>query len=345
MNESPALSDTTAGLPGVVLTSRVRLARNLNGYPFPGHAAPAHLADVLGLLSDRARSLPDFSYLDMASVRPLEAQLLVERHLISHGFATSHSPRGLALSANREQSLMFMEEDHLRLQCLLPGLQLRRAYDDALATEQFLAGGLSFAFDPQFGYLTTCPSNVGTGLRASAMLHLPGLVWIQAVESVFQQVAQLGLAVRGMYGEGSHSAGHLVQISNQVTLGPSEDEIVGKVEAVCLQLVQYEAAARQQMMSTQRLRVEDRCCRSLAILQSARLLEANEALEHLSMIRLGVGLGLLPEIALSLQNDLLSRIQPAGLQMEAGHELNPHECDAARARLLREALTVKSEES
>jgi protein arginine kinase len=326
---------------GIVLSSRIRLARNLEGYPFPPLSRPAALADALGIFLHRARQLPEVSVLDMYRVHPLEAQLLVERHLISPAFATSQQPRALLLSADSRLSLMLNEEDHLRLQCLVPGLQIAAAWQQASEAERFLGEGLEFAFDEQFGYLTSCPSNVGTGLRVSAMLHLPGLAWIQALESIFQQVGQLGLTVRGLYGEGTQSVGHLVQVSNQVTLGPSEEQILTKIEAVCQQLIQYESSARQQLLREQRLVLEDRCWRSLAILREARLLESGEALEQLSMVRLGCDLQILPPIPMEILNELLVRIRPAGLQMESGHELSPAERDVVRARLVREMLAPR----
>jgi protein arginine kinase len=322
----------------VVLSTRVRLARNLDGYPFPNCCRPAALGDVLALLTNRAAQLEDFTVVDMYRVHPVESQLLVERHLISPAFAGSNLPRGLVLSEDSRLSLMLNEEDHLRLQCLMPGLQFETAWKEASRTEEFLAEELSFAFDDQFGYLTSCPSNAGTGLRASAMLHLPALAWINALDSMFQQVAQLGLTVRGIYGEGSPSAGHLVQISNQVTLGPSEEEIIAKISAVCEQVIQFECSARQQLIHEQRLPLEDRCWRSLAILRDARLLESGEAMDHISMLRLGVDLEILPDLPVGLLNDMLVRIRPAGLQMESGHELNAAERDVVRARLLRNLL-------
>ena len=326
---------------GVVLSSRIRLARNLEGYPFPPACRPATLSDVLALLVDRCGQLPDYTVLDMYRVHTLQAHLLVERHLISPAFAASNRPRAVVLSPDSRISLMINEEDHLRLQCLVPGLQLPEAWREACRVEEFLAQQLQFAFDEQFGYLTSCPSNVGTGLRASAMLHLPGLAWINALENVFHQVNQLGLTVRGLYGEGSQSAGHLVQVSNQVTLGPNEDEIIAKISAVCDQLIQYECSARQQLLSQQRLVLEDRCWRSLAVLREARLLESNEAMQHLSMLRLGVDLQILPALPMELLNEMLVRIRPAGLQMESGHELAPGERDVVRARMIREMLKTE----
>jgi protein arginine kinase len=329
---------------GVVLSTRIRLARNLEGCPFPCQAHPAALAETLARLVGRTHQLDDYNVVDMNCVHPLQAQLMVERHLISPAFACSQLPRALVLSPDSRLSLMINEEDHLRLQCLVPGLQFESAWQSAFQTEEFLAEELPFAFDEQFGYLTSCPSNVGTGLRASAMFHLPGLAFQQALESIVAQVSQLGLTVRGLYGEGSAAAGHLVQISNQVTLGPSEDEILAKMQAVCQQVLDYECSARQQLFHQRRLWLEDRCWRSWSILRAARLLESAEALEHLSLVRLGVDLKILPEVPLALLNEMVVRIRPAGLQMESGHELSPLERDAVRARLLRQILreTIES---
>ena len=324
---------------GVVLSSRIRLARNLEGYPFPPTCRPGSLTDVLTLVTDRASQLPDYTVVEMSRVHPVESHLLVERHLISPAFAASTRPRSLILSPDSRISLMVNEEDHLRLQCLVPGLQFSEAWRQASEVEEFLAQTLPFAFDEQFGYLTSCPSNVGTGLRASAMLHLPGLAWINALENIFHQVGQLGLTVRGIYGEGTQSAGHLVQVSNQVTLGPSEEEIVTKINDVCDQIIHYECSARRQLMSEQRLLVEDRCWRSLAILREARILDANEAMQHISMLRLGVDLALVPVLPMALLNEMLVRIRPAGLQMESGQELAPAERDVVRARLIRQMLS------
>ena len=324
--------------PEVVLSSRVRLARNLNGYPFPSLGHGPSLAEVAEHLGAALRTQDDLEVLDLFRVHPLEVQLMVEQHLISPAFSASKDPRALALSSDARLSVMVNEEDHLRLQSMLPGLQLEDAYASALRLEEKLAEQLVFAFDRQFGYLTSCPSNVGTGLRASAMLHLPALGWMRALDPILSQVARLGLAVRGVFGEGTRSVGHLVQVSNQVTLGPTEDEILAKIRAVCEQLVQYEASAREQMLRAQRLQVEDKVWRSFGLLRSARLLEAMEVMEHLSMVRLGTSLNILPEVPVAVLNALLVRTRPANLQSLAGRELEPVERDCLRAGLVRETF-------
>lgn len=322
----------------IALSTRLRLARNLEDFPFPPGCSAAHLAQVVTLVGVQVESLGDLAFHQMYSMKPLDLHLLVERHLISPAFMASNQPRGLALSEDGGVAIMINEEDHLRLQCLRPGLAFEQAWACVSGVEERLAEGLRFAFDDQFGYLTSCPSNVGTGLRASAMLHLPALGWLKALDNLVPQVAQVGLTVRGVYGEGSRSAGNLLQISNQVTLGPTEEDILANLGRVTAQLVNYERSAREQLLSAQGGQVEDRVWRCLGILASARLMVSAEALEHLSMVRLGVDLGFLPPIPLEDLNALMVRIRPASLQVEAGRDLEPGARDATRAELLREAL-------
>ena len=329
----------------VVLSTRVRLARNLERYPFPSRGHAPSLAEVFELVGSKLLTAADslglsgpMTYLDVTRIHPLELQLLVERHLASPAFASSPLPRGLGLTEDGTLSLMVNEEDHLRVQCLLSGLQLEEAWRQAAQLETFLAQSLDFAYDSQFGFLTACPSNIGTGLRASAMVHLPGLAWLKALEPITQQIAQLGLTVRGVYGEGSCCTGHLLQISNQVTLGLNEEDILTKLHAVCEQLVHYETSARQQLQESQKLAMEDQVWRSYALLRNARLMESAEVMEHLSMVRLGVHLGLLPPISVGTLNSLMVRTRPANLQVEAGRELKPAERDAMRAEVIRKLL-------
>jgi protein arginine kinase len=322
----------------VVLSSRLRLARNLNGYPFPSLGHAPSLSEVAGHLADVLERQEHLRVLDLLRLDSLEAHVMVEQHLISPAFAASNHPRVVAFSPDASISVMVNEEDHLRLQCLMPGLQLELAFEAARRLEEGISDRLSFAFDQQFGYLTSCPSNVGTGLRASAMLHLPALAWVHALDAILSQVSRLGLAVRGVFGEGTRSVGHLVQVSNQVTLGPKEEEILSKIRAVCEQLVQYEGSAREQMLHAQRAQVEDKVWRSFGLLRSARLVDSLEAMEHLSFVRLGSSLGLLPKVPVAVLNSLLVRARPANLQTMAGRELEPIERDSLRAKLVRETL-------
>lgn len=322
----------------IALSTRLRLARNLEDFPFPPGGAPGHLAQVVTLVGVEVEKVPGLAFHQVYSLKPLDLHLLVERHLISPAFMASNQPRGLALSPDGQTAIMINEEDHLRLQCLVPGLDFATAWGCVSGLEEQLAEGLRFAFDAQFGYLTSCPSNVGTGLRASAMLHLPALAWLKALDNLVPQVAQVGLTVRGVFGEGSRSAGNLLQISNQVTLGPSEEDILANLGRVTSQLVGYERSARQELLRTQGSQLEDRVWRCLGVLASARLMVSAEAMEHLSMVRLGVDLGFLPPIPLEDLNALMVRLRPASLQVEAGRDLEPGARDSTRAELLREAL-------
>lgn len=322
----------------IVLSTRLRLARNLARYSFPAHGTAEGLLKVVEDVGG-AVARQDLQYLLMHQLPAIDHHLLVERHLISPAFCTSVLPRGLGLKKDGTVSLMVNEEDHIRLQVLLSGLQFERAWQIASQLDDVLSQSLEIAYDSQFGFLTACPSNVGTGLRASVMLHLPGLAWLKALDSIANQVAQMGLTVRGLYGEGTRSAGNLLQISNQVTLGPAEEDILAKLNGVAMQLIHYENSARAELQRGFGPNLQDRVWRCLGVLCHARLMESAEAMEHLSLIKLGTELELLPEIPGPVLNRLMIRIRPANLQKEAGRELDPMERDVARARLLRDTLS------
>jgi protein arginine kinase len=330
--------DTVGPQSDIVLSTRIRLARNLEQYPFPSRNQAAHLADVVALVVARVREATNLNCHDVFRLHPLELHLLVERHLASPAFVSSPLPRAIGIDESGVQSLMVNEEDHLRLQSLVSGLDLRNAWEKSRELCSQLEQGLEFAYDEQFGYLTSCLSNLGTGMRASAMVHVPGLAYVQALDAITHQVSCLGLTIRGLYGEGSSCSGHLVQLSNQVTLGLTEREILQKVETVCLQLIQYEHSARAQLMSTQRTWLEDQCWRSFALLGSARLMTGDEALRHFSNLRLGVALELLPGYLKPRLNSMLVKTRGANLQLEAGRELSGEERDVVRASVIRNLM-------
>lgn len=331
--------DTAGPQCEIVLSTRIRLARNLEHYPFPSRNRAANLADVVGLVVARVREATNLKCHDVFRLHPLELQLLVERHLVSPAFISSPFPRAIGIDESGTQSLMVNEEDHLRIQSLVSGLDLQTAWEKSRKLCTQLEDGLEFAYDHQFGYLTSCLSNVGTGMRASAMVHVPGLAYVQALDAISQQVSCLGLTIRGLYGEGSSCSGHLVQLSNQVTLGLSERDILSKVETVCQQLLQYEHSARAQLMTNQRTWLEDKCWRSFALLSSARIMTGEEALQHFSNLRLGVALEILPGYLKPRLNRLLVNTRAANLQMEAGRELNSEERDVVRASVIRNLLS------
>jgi len=319
-----------------VLTSRVRLARNIEGLPFPNAMTAAQLKELISRVDEAVNGNQDFLRLDMESLPPRERQMLVERHLISPDLARGHG----AAFINKDETLSILvgEEDHLRIQCLLPGLNLTEADDRSLAVERMIEGKLPMAFHEELGYLTACPTNLGTGMRASVMVHLPAIALAGQTEALLTAVTKLGYAVRGLYGEGSGSAGHIWQISNQNTLGMLEEDIISNLQATVRRVLDREKEVRQSLYDVNKIAIEDVVFRSYGILRHARRMTAEEAMEHISNLKLGVGLSLMPEALDGKLNRLLADIQSAGLSQRAGRELNPAERDEARAKLLRESL-------
>lgn len=331
--------------PDVVLTSRVRLARNLRGFPFP-HLLDANGArqmlrqvqDLLTLGSSRG-DLGSFEFLSLADIGQLDRQVLIEKHLISPDFARSEHPGGALLVSDDEAiSIMLNEEDHLRIQCIYPGFQLEECWRRTSQVDDLLESRLEYAFDATRGYLTACPTNLGTGLRASVMVHLPGLAMTQQIGKVLAAIGQVGLVVRGLYGEGTEAVGNLFQISNQITLGPSEEEILQNLAAVIRQIVEQERTAQQALLKANRWAMEDRVYRAYGTLTNARLLTSQEAIRLLSDVRLGHELGILNEVSYRTQNELLVLTQPAMMQRFADEEMQPETRDYKRAAIVRQRL-------
>jgi len=275
---------------------------------------------------------------DLVREDPVEGEFLHERHLISRELWKGEGPRGVVFGSREAISIMVNEEDHLRIQVLQSGLQLEAAWKGANSVDGLLDADLEFAFSPRLGYLTACPTNVGTGMRASVMLHLPALAYSRHIQKVFQAVNKMGLAVRGLFGEGTEPLGDLYQISNQITLGVTEATIVENVQRVVPKIVQYERQIRDELLRHERRALEDRIWRALGTLRNARLISTQETLEHLSAVRLGVNLRLLPGVDLRTVNDLFILSQPAHLQKLEGKPLEPEERDGARAAFLRARL-------
>lgn len=326
----------------IVISSRIRLARNLRGHRFGVQCDAAEKAAVEGEVRD-ALGVVDFgeemTYIPLASAAPLDAELLVERHLISKELARADGPRGVCFSPSERISVMVQEEDHLRLQVLRSGFQLLEAWNAADDLDDRISRKLDVAFSARFGYLTCCPTNVGTGLRASVMLHLPALVYSKHIEKVFQAGAKMGLAVRGLYGEGTQPSSDFFQISNQTCLGKSETDLIDGLHRVVPQFILYERKVRDGLMKGDRAGLEDRCWRAYAALRAARTLATEEALELLSALRLGVGLGVLPpRVTMDLVNELFITCQPAHLQRMGTGAIEPRERDVARAKFMREKL-------
>ena len=330
---------------GVAVSCRVRLARNLAGRNFMSRLLPGERAEILELARSAAAALPlpdgdadELGYFDLEGLSALERTFLIERHLISRELADKKGARGVIFDRREKLSIMVNEEDHLRLQALSRGANLAETYAYLSRVDDELSNCLDFAWTEELGYLTACPSNAGTGLRVSVMLHLPALVITKHIEKAFRAAAELHLAVRGYYGEGTRADGNLYQISNQITLGRSEGELVEDLNAVVGELVNYELKAREYLLNEERLALEDKVWRSYALLREVRLINTEETMEHLSSVRLGSDLGILPPVEHALLNRLLLFSQPAHLQVAAGRELSDRERDALRAERLRAAL-------
>lgn len=318
----------------VVLSSRVRIARNLNGVPFPYLASDEQTAGVQQQVARAAAGLEesfrDFQFLPMEALSPHEKQVLVEKHAISLTLAQESHHGALFLRRDGGMSIMINEEDHLRLQSIMPGLQLEEAWKEADRYDDLIEQKLDFAFDEACGYLTACPTNIGTGLRASVMLHLPALIMTRQVNRFLSALSQVGLTVRGLYGEGTEIIGNLVQVSNQVTLGHREEEILRNLEGVTRQIVEQEQSARQNLLNNGRERIADRAWRAYGLLNHARVMTTREAMQLLSDFRFGCDLGLIKGYERRLLNELLILIRPACLQDLAGRELSAEERDRER---------------
>ena len=329
---------------GPVISSRVRLARNLHNTTFPGWASKEvrdFVWNEVVLAFDKVSRCSGFLRWRMDELQPLEQELLFERHLISADLAERSAGSGLFVSNDECRAVMVNEEDHIRLQSLQSGLNLQKALEEAEALDDDLEQSLTYAFDTKLGYLTACPSNVGTGMRASVMLHLPGLCLTEEIKPVINAVSKIGLTVRGMWGEGSEASGHMFQISNQITLGKTEMEIISHLDQIVLEVMEHEKNARLRLMETQEIRVHDHIGRAYGILANAAMMNSSEALDLLSGLRLGVDLHLLPKMNRHDIDQLFIQIQPAHLQTAASAALSPEERDMKRAQLIRRFLEGK----
>jgi len=325
----------------VVMTSRVRLARNLRGFPFPGYSQEFQRLELLKLARPVVESLPEMKEHyseDYAAISKIKKQVLVERHLISREHAARAAGCAVVVDRSQNISIMINEEDHFRIQGIRPGLNLRSAWELVDHVDSEMEAHLPYAFDSELGYLTACPTNVGTGMRASVMLHLPALALTEQINPVIKAVGKIGLAVRGLYGEGTEALGNLFQISNQHTLGEKEAEIIASIERVIERVVTSELNARQKLMEENSIMLRDQVGRAFAILAHAHILTSKEALNLLSMLRLGADLDLVQACDRSLLDLLLLEIQPAHLQLRAGTELTPAERDIRRAEITRSKL-------
>ncbi|MGE6260842.1 protein arginine kinase [Heyndrickxia sporothermodurans] len=328
----------------IVLSSRIRLARNFKQYNFPTLFSNEEAREVISKVEEvlQTESFPNQNeLLRMDNLQNLQKKVLVEKHLISPNLAEDSSHGAVVLSGEEDVSIMLNEEDHIRIQCLFPGLQLKEALEKASNIDDLLEEHIDYAFSEKLGYLTSCPTNVGTGLRASVMVHLPGLILTQQMNRIIPAINQLGLVVRGIYGEGSEALGNIFQISNQITLGKTEIDIVEDLISVVQQIVAQERSAREALIKTSNIQLEDRVFRSYGVLANSRIIESKEAARCLSDVRLGIDTGYIKNVSKNILNELMILTQPGFLQQYAGGPLRPHERDIRRATLIRERLKLE----
>jgi protein arginine kinase len=326
----------------IVISSRIRLARNLAGFPFLSRCTDAQREDIERLVReaiDKTDLARDVFYVDIDQADDLDRLVLVERHLISRQHAEAEGSRGVVISSTERVALMTNEEDHLRMQVLRSGMRLEELWQEVNRIDDMLGGHLEYAFHPRFGYLTACPTNTGTGIRVSVMLHLPALKLVGEIEKVFRAARDMHLAIRGLYGEGTEATGDFYQISNQITLGKSEEEIIQDfMNGVVPRVVEYEKQARAALLKERVSILDDKVWRAYGTLCSARCISAEESLSHLSHLRMGVNLGRLDEVALNTVNELFQLTQPGHLQKIRGSRLSGEARSVARADLIRQRL-------
>jgi protein arginine kinase len=327
----------------IVISTRVRLARNIQGYPFTGRANAAQRGEVLKLAEEAIKQVHlDRSVvtLELDKLPEIKRDVLVERHLISRELASGEGPRGVTYGRGEMLSVMINEEDHLRLQWLKSGFDVDRAYSALRKVDEALEKVLPYATSERYGYLTACPTNVGTGLRASVMVHLPALTLKENIDQVFKAAQRMNHAVRGLYGEGTRAFGDMYQISNQTTLGRSEESIIEAIKAIVPRVLEFERQRRGKLYTEERSFVEDKVLRSLALMRSARRLNVQEMMSHLSMLRLGVDLKIITDVPLRTVNELFILGQPSHLQESEGKPLAAAERDTLRAELVRSRLAA-----
>ncbi|MDD2619243.1 MAG: protein arginine kinase [Syntrophomonadaceae bacterium] len=328
----------------IVISSRVRLARNLDKVPFPHLLNNESGQESLKAIKEaweksNYEGLKQLDLLTFDQIGDLDRQILVEKHLISPNHAgSSDGFRGLMVNCSGSMAIMINEEDHLRIQCLLPGLQLEECFKEVIKLDDAFEETLDFAFDDRRGYLTSCPTNVGTGMRASMMLHLPALSISGQAAYIFQNISQLGMTVRGLYGEGTEAQGNFFQLSNQVTLGQTEEDINSNLIAITEQIVEQERLLRTKLISEMKYQLEDRVGRAYGILTNARLITSKEALALLSDVRLGADAGIIKNIKIEGLNELVVAIRPAHLQKKVGREMDATQRDVERAAVIKEKL-------
>lgn len=326
----------------IVISSRVRLARNIEGRFFPHWANKAQSEETMGIISEAIKKvghLKKTTFFKLSDMDNVDKQFLIERHLMSREQASKNDPKAVVIDDEEIVSIMINEEDHLRMQVMKSGLDLLEAWEIMNQIDDALSKELNYAFSSEWGYLTACPTNTGTGMRGSVMLHLPALVMAQNINKVLAAVAKLSFTTRGLYGEGTQASGNFFQLSNQVSLGHNEDEIISNINGLIRQVIEQEEQARNLLLKQQRAFLEDRIWRSYGVLKNAFIITSQETIELLSMVRLGHDLNIIKELDRRTINELFILTQPAHLQKLEGKKINSQERDVKRANIIRSKLT------
>ncbi len=318
---------------GTLVSTRIRLARNLEGYPFPSHLKDEKQAkEIIRLVFSGLNRLEDYKLYYMDGISEWEANSLKENHLISPDLITRKKSGAALINHDESVSVMINEEDHLREQCIVKGLQLKKAYDKLCDIDNKIGRSIKFAYDEQLGYLTACPTNLGTGLRASVMLFLPALTINGSMREVVRSISRLGLTVRGVYGEGSDAEGYMYQISNEVTLGVSEEEIISQVDEIARKLCSLESSERGKLRTgASQLAVKDKCLRAYGVATNCAVLSSGELASLAADIKLGACLGFIDIPDVARVDDLVVRMQPYNINKSAGRVLTAGERDTYRA--------------
>ena len=331
----------------IVISSRIRLARNFSDFPFIRKCSPQDRSTIEQRLRDTIDSISQWSnvsYIDVDALNDVDQQFLVERQLISRELAAASDARAVAIDPSEQFSLMINEEDHLRIQVMKSGLDLAAVWDQIDGIDDQIEEVVNYAFHPTLGYLTACPTNVGTGMRVSVMLHLPALVITRQIDKVFRSLQKISLAVRGLYGEGSQAMGDFYQISNQITLGRSEQDLINQINEVIPVMIDYERKARQFLVSESQQDLHDRVSRAYGILCTAKTISSEETMHLLSSLRMGVNLGLIDDLEIPTINKLFIHTQPAHLQKLSGSELDTADRNIERAHYLQKHLRRGSDD-
>ncbi len=327
----------------IIVSSRIRIARNIADIPFEIKMKTNDSVRLVKLVQSVIGENIKGKYLDIQKISPLEKESLLECHFISPAFLDIDKPAGLFIVDKGNISIMINEEDHLRIQALSYGLNLANISSEVFDLEEKIGEDLAYAFNETYGYLTSCPTNLGSGLRASVLLHLPALVFTNEVEKVLKGAVQIGMAVRGLYGEGSEIKGGLFQISNQHTLGMKEEDLIESIVKLTHMIMDIEKKARNVIFTKARYEFEDKIFRSLAVLKSARIISTDEVLNLLSAVRFGIGTGVIKDITLGVINEIMLVSRPANIQLYFGEVLEEHERDVRRAEYIRKRLSGKSQ--